>query len=152
MQCGAVDVVNHVSEPILVELSILRHEIRGDPRPLQTSDRVARLLHDRGLVEGDRFVTVNALWNIDWAQRAGYVVRAYTPEYTVGFTQTFRELRDPCQRAIWEQQLAAAHIDAAVMFVPNGFVAPSGFDALDDTGYYVMRIVRRPLRDGCRVA
>ena len=137
---GAIDLADHVGEPLLIEASILRHEVRGDPRPQQGSEHLAALLHARGIEEGTRFATVNALWNLDWAVRGGYVVRAYTPEYTVPFTKTFRELRDPCARAAWAARLADAGIGAALMLVPDPFRAPEGFDHLEDTDYYLMII------------
>lgn len=149
---GAVDVAAHASEPLLIEASILRHEVRGDERPEQVSTRVARLLAKRGLAEGDHFAAVNTLWNVEWAQRGGYVVRAYTDEYIVSFTQTFRELRDPCARAAWERRLAAHSIDAALLRVPPGFRAPPGFEPLEDTGFHLLRVTHRAPPDGCPAA
>ncbi len=149
---GAVDLVNQVGEPVLIEGSILRHEFRGDARPAQRSARVAHALAQRGLMEGDRLATVNGMLEADWAQRGGFVVRAYTPDYTVSFLRTFRELRDACTRAAWAKRLAAARIDAAVMLVPDGFKAPDGFEGLEDTGYYILRVDRQKMPDGCPAA
>jgi hypothetical protein len=137
-----MDLYEHASEPLLIEASILRHEVRGDPRPRQTSERLAAALHARGLAEGTRFATVNALWNTDWAVRGGYVVRAYTPEYTVPFTRTFRELAEPCARAAWTNTLAAAGIGAALLRAPEPFKAPAGFEQIEDTEYYLMIVGR----------
>lgn len=146
---GLADIERYVSEPLLIELSILRHELRGDPRPQQVSARVARLLAARGLQPGDRIATVNALWNADWAQRGGFVVRAYVSEVTVSFVQTLRDLRDPCLRAAWTSALGRAHIDAAVLLPPAGFPAPDGFEPLGDTGYYLLRVGRTVTPRGC---
>lgn len=146
---GLVDVERYVSEPMLIELSILRHEVRGDPRPQQVSARVARLLAARGLQPGDRVATVNTLWNADWAQRGGFVVRAYVSEITVSYAQTFRELRDPCVRAAWTAALGRARIEAVVLLAPAGLRAPDDFEPLGDTGYYLLRIGRTVAPAGC---
>jgi hypothetical protein len=136
------DMSMHVSEPLLVELSILRHEVRGDVRAEQGSMRVARALEEKGLHAGDRVATINTVWNVDWAQRAGLLVRAYTPEYTVSVVHTVRELRDPCVRASYAAALARLKITAVVLLAPNGYSAPPDFERLGDTGYYLMLITR----------
>ena len=145
---GAVDCAMHLSLPALIELSIFRHELRGDPRPTQLSDRVAKLLVARGIEPGSRVATINTLWNVDWAQRAGVVVRAYSPEYTVPPEQTVGELRDPCTTFVYDQALRRARIDAVVMLAPLGVHIPAGFEPLDDTGYFV-RLIRDRKVPGC---
>lgn len=149
---GLVDVERYVSEPLLIELSILRHEIRGDPRPQQVSATVARLLTARGLQPGDRVATVNTLWNADWAQRGGFLVRGYVSDVTVSYVQTLRELSDPCVRAAWMTALGRARIEAVVLMLmaPNGLGAPPGFEPLGDTGYYLLRVGRAAAPRGCR--
>ncbi len=134
------DVIMHVSEPLLIEFSILRHELRGDPRAEQGSMRVARFLVDRGLRAGDRVATVNTVWNVDWAQRAGLLVRAYTPEYTVSVVHTIKELRNPCIRVSYSAALARQKITAVILLAPNGYGAPDGFEPIGDTGYYLMPV------------
>ena len=145
---GAVDCAMHLSLPALIELSIFRHELRGDPRPAQLSDRVARLLAARGIEPGSRVATINTLWNVDWAQRAGVLVRAYTPEYTVPPVQSVVELRDPCTAFAYDQALRGARIDAVVMLAPLGVRVPAGFEPLGDTGYFV-RLIRDQKGLGC---
>ena len=145
---GAVDCAMHLSLPALIEFSIFRHELRGDPRPAQLSDRVAKLLAARGIEPGSRVATINTLWNVDWAQRAGVVVRAYTPEYTVPPVQTVIELRDPCTAGAYDLALRGARIDAVVMLAPLGVRAPPGFEPLGDTGYFV-RLIRDQKVLGC---
>ena len=137
---GALDGALHLSEPVLIELSIFRHEVRGDPRPAQISALVAELLTARGLSRGSRVATINTLWNADWAQRAGFLVRAYTPEYVEQPAQTLAYLRDPCLLAAYDATLRTQHIDAAVMVVAPGVRAPAGFEPLGDTGYFVRMI------------
>lgn len=136
--CGAVDVYEQLGEPLLVSMSILRSEVRGDPHTVPTSALVALRLREHGMAEGARFVTINALWNADWAVRGGYTVRAYTPEYTVPFTQTYRELDGACARAAWAARMTANHIDAALMRVPDPFRAPGGFERLEGTEFYLL--------------
>ncbi len=145
---GAVDCAMHLSLPVLIELSIFRHELRGDPRPAQLSDRVAKLLAARGIAPGSRVATINTLWNVDWAQRAGVLVRAYTPEYTVPPEQTVAELRDPCTAFAYDQSMRAARIEAVVMLAPLGVHVPPGFEPLGDTGYFV-RLIRDQKLPGC---
>jgi hypothetical protein len=147
---GFIDVSNHASQPALVELAILRHELRGDPRPGQTMRFVARELARRGLQPGDRLAAVATLWNVDWAQRGGFVVRAFVPEYSVNIVQLLRDLRDPCAFLAWTEALRRARIDAAVFLVPNGFRAPDTFEPLGDTGYYLLRLGRGGTPPACR--
>lgn len=134
---GTLDCAIHLSQPVLIEVSIFRHEVRGDPRPEQVSARVADLLTARGLMRGSRVATINTVWNVDWAQRAGFLVRAYTPEYMELPTQTLTYLRDPCVLAAYDKALRDQRIDAVVVLAPPDMQMPSGFNPLDDTGYFV---------------
>ena len=145
---GTLDCVIQLSQPVLIEFSIFRHEVRGDPRPAQISARVAELLTARGLRHGSRVATINTVWNVDWAQRAGFFVRAYTPEYVERPAQTLAYLRDPCVLAAYDAALRTNHIDAAVLIVSPGGRAPDGFEPLDDTGYFV-RLIRNQKVPGC---
>ncbi|MBI3568254.1 MAG: hypothetical protein HY084_08660 [Gemmatimonadetes bacterium] len=144
---GVADLARSATRIAVTEIAIMRHEIRGDPRPEQLTLRVARELAAKGLLPGDRLATVGTLWNTDWAQRGGFRVRAYVPEYTVDILHTLDDLRDPCRLSAWTDALARDRIDAVVLSMPKGERAPSAFEPLDDTGYYLLRIgrVERPV-------
>ena len=132
------------------EAAITLHELRGDPRPEQASVIVARALAAAGLKPGDRVATVNALWNVDWAQRAGLVVRAYVPEYTYPNAQAFADLMDPCVRAGFEQVLRVARIRAVVLRDTTGSAAPPWLSPIGETGYRLHMIgPAAPLAAGC---
>lgn len=135
---GTVECAWHLSQPTFVELSILRHEIVGDPRPQQLSARVATLLTNAGLMPGARVATINSMWNVDWAQRGGFVVRAYTPDQTISAVTTLQELREPCLLQRYEAALARERVVMAVLKQPEGFRVPDGFEPLDDTGYWIL--------------
>lgn len=134
---SATDVVRRVATQQRVEAAITVHELRGDPRPDQGSAVAARALKAKGLAAGDRVATVNALWNVDWAQRAGLVVRAYVSEYTYSVVYAFDDLRDGCRRAAFVDAMRAAGIKAVILRDAPGFQSPGWFEPLGDSGYRV---------------
>jgi hypothetical protein len=142
---GTVDCAVRLAQPTLVTLSILRHEVVGDPRPEQLSARVADALTRAGLLPGARVATINTMWNVDWAQRGGFLVRAYTPDQTVSVVTTLQELRDPCTRQRYAAALAQERVVMSVLQQPDGFPVPDGFEPLDDTGYWILRVPPPPV-------
>jgi hypothetical protein len=123
-----------------VEAAITVNRLRGTDRTEQLSVIAARELAARGLVAGDSVATVNALWNVEWAQRIGLVVRAYTPEYTYPVSNAFDDLRDPCRRASYLNTLHARGIKAVVLRATDTFEAPEAFTPLSTSGYRVMMV------------
>jgi hypothetical protein len=132
-----------------VEAAIALHELRGDPRPEQISISVARGLADRGLAAGDRVAAINTMWNVDWAQRVGLVVRAYVPEYTYGIDAAYAALSEPCTRGRFLDTMRSQRIKAIVLRdVP--LAAPSWFEQIGDTPFRVAMVgAAEPLPAAC---
>lgn len=147
---AGIDGTRRVATQQRVELAITLHELRGAPRPEQVSVVVARELRARGLEPGDRVATVNTLWNVDWAQRAGLVVRAYVPELTYPLDRTFVELEDRCRLASFIDAMRGARIRAVVLKDVELFPSPKTFTPLGDTGYRLLVVGATPSPpDGC---
>ena len=115
----------------------------------ELSVSVAHGLSARGLVAGDRVATINTMWNVDWAQRAGIVVRAYVPEYTYGVDAAYAALSDPCTRAVFLDAMRAQRIKAIVLRdVP--LPAPAWFDQIGDTPFRIAMVgAAEPLSAAC---
>lgn len=119
-----------------VEAAILVRELRRLSRPEQEAITVARGLAERGLVPGDRVATINTMWNVEWAQRAGLVVRAWIPEYTYAVDAAYAELSAPCTRAAFLDALRTERIRAVVLRdIP--LPAPAWFEQIGNTAYRV---------------
>jgi hypothetical protein len=137
--CVGAESVYRIATQQRVEAAIMLHELRGDPRPEQVSITVARELVDRGLTAGDRVAAINTMWNVDWAQRVGLLVRAYVPEYTYGVDATYAALSEPCARARFLDAMRAHRIKAVVLHdVP--LPAPAWFDQIGDTPFRVAMV------------
>jgi hypothetical protein len=132
-----------------VEAVITVNRLRGTERSQQLSAIAARELAALGLKAGDSVATVNALWNVEWAQRIGLVVRAYTPEYTYPVSSAFDDLRDPCRRAAYLNTLHARGIRAVVLKTTSAFEAPEAFTPLSTSGYRVMTVGRAEAPASC---
>jgi hypothetical protein len=137
--CAAAGAAYRIVTQQRVEAAITLHELRGDPRPEQLSVTVSNGLSTRGLAAGDRVATINTLWNVDWAQRIGIVVRAYVPEYTYGVDAAYAALSDPCTRAGFLDAMRAQRIKAIVLRdVP--LPAPAWFEQIGDTPFRVAMV------------
>ncbi len=141
---AGIDGVRRIATQQRVELAITLHELQGAPRPEQVSVRVARELRARGLEAGDRVATVNTLWNVDWAQRAGLAVRAYIPELTYPLDRTFEQLQDPCRLASFQEAMRKARIRAVILKDVDLFASPTTFAPLGDTGYRLLLVGATP--------
>jgi hypothetical protein len=124
-------------------------ELRGHHRPEQESVTLARALADRGLVPGDRVATINTLLYVDWAQRAGVVVRAFIPEYTYSADSTYADLTAPCTRALFLDAMRAERIRAVVLR-DGDQAAPAWFERVGETPYRLHVIgAAEPLPPAC---
>lgn len=120
-----------------VEFAIAAHTLAGQPRDEQVSVVVARELKQRGLAPGDRVAAVNTIWNVEWAQRIGLVVRAYVPNLTYPIPRAFAELGDACIRDAFIRAMRRERIRAVVVKGAPGFAMPEWFDPLGATGWGV---------------
>jgi len=129
-----------------VEFAIAVHAMAGRPMGEQVSVVVARELQRRGLSRGDRVAAINTLWNVEWAQRVGLVVRAYVPDLTYPIPRAFTELGDACIRDDFVDSMKRERIQAVVVKGAPGFATPDWFDPLGDTGWGVHVLGDGPLR------
>lgn len=147
-----LDTARRVATQQRAEAAILVHELRGLPRPEQPMLLASRALAAKGFVPGDRVAAMTGMWNVDWAQRIGLVVRAYVPEYTYPVTSAYDDLRDLCRAAEFFDALRAQRIKGVVTRELPGMPPPPGFEPLGESGFWLRLVGDAALAPGACAA